>query len=232
MLDLQKYTKLCQMKDELDYYELLRDNNSFKFNKSKYLKLKEKYKDLYFNQLDIPKNDMSVNLKDYLKACIEILNYNKKANEPKWQYVYTQLDHRHYESEHFYGYHAYDDYVYQVSLVCGKKEMPVCVVNRELSYTKNEFIKLLSDNIQAPFCLRLDKVDPSLSLQVNKALKMAGVLVWLNAQKKDIEKELSLIQKRIAFYQQERKDKEKQCSDLERQIETLQIKDLTAFKNR
>ena len=56
------------------------------------------------------------------------------------------------EQEHFYGYHTYHDYKYQVELLNGDRAIPVCVVDRELDYANDKLtINLLHDTMLPPF---------------------------------------------------------------------------------
>lgn len=213
MLDLKKYTKMCQLKDEMLY---LRSINSF----AREQKAEEQYEKLK-QELNLNPNEIKLDLKTYIHNCLLVLNRNIKDGEPKWQYRYHQIYHKVTEQEHFYGVHIYNDYQYRVELVRGDEILPVCTVDRKLNYNEDNTIDFCWDKMHAPFSLRLDETCYDVDGDTAKALKLAIFKTIHEQQRNTADKERTLIQQRINELKEQLKEQNKQYRTANREVEKI-----------
>ena len=227
MLNLQKYTKKCQLAEKIKFLEAgfascIKPSASYVTQLEKYRK---QYNQLYIElsgQMNLP-----VNLKDYLHNLIQYLN-SKNPDGEKWFYHYEELMHKVMEQEHFYGFHTYHDYKYQVNLLNGDRVIPVCVVDRELDYANDKLtINLLHDTMCPPFSLRLDETSDEFDEQTCNDLKKIYFKTYLQAKQTEIEKERSLIAKRIKELQKQDREMKQQYEEVGKQLNNLKLDGLT-----
>ena len=194
-------------------------------------KYKAQYKKLY-EELDIKNIPSTIDLKAYISKCLEILNFYAKDPHNRWQYYLEEVDHKTQDVPDFYGDQTYHNYVYQVTFMCGNRELPFCTVNRQLLYSdKMGTIDFLTGAIHAPFNLRLDEDCNEFDKQTISALKLAPFKVLYEQKQNKAQEEMSFIQKRIRELQQQYDDKHeeycnyrKQLSNLDKQEEILNKK--------
>lgn len=236
MLDLKKYTQFCILADKI---ELLNSRISETTNPSstytaELRKYEGKYNKLY-RELS-GKLDSPVNLNSYIHNILEYLNRDITDVNDKWMYKYHELMHKKTESEHFYGYHTYHNYKYQVELVReGAKEIvvPVCTVNRELSYhKKDEKINMLHDHMHAPFSLRLDETTDIFDEQTCKDLKNIYFKTYIQGQQAELDGQMTLIQQEIQRLRNEYQDKNRQYQRFNKQLEKLENDSQTISSNK
>ena len=216
MLDLKKYTRMCQLRDEMLY---LRSINSF----ARAQKAEEQYKKLN-QELNLSPNEGKIDLKTYINNCLLVLNRNIKDGEPKWQYRYHQTYHKVSEQEHFYGVHIYNDYQYRVELVRGDEILPVCTVDRKLNYTEDNTIDIYCDKMHAPFSLRLDENCYDVDEDTAKALKLTIFKTIHEQQRNKADNERTLIQQRIAELQHKLKEQNAKYRTSSKEIEKIDRK--------
>ena len=227
MIDLKKYTKKCQLAEKIEFLQAgldsgVKPSTSYVTQLEKYRK---QYNQLYLElsgQMNLP-----VNLKDYVHNLIQYLN-SKNLDGEKWFYHYEELMHKVMEQEHFYGFHTYHDYKYQVNLLNGDRVIPVCVVDRELDYANDKLtINLLHDTMCPPFSLRLDETSDEFDEQTCNDLKKIYFQTYLQGQQSKIGQERSLIAKRIKELQKQDREMKQQYEEVGKQLNNLKLDGLT-----
>lgn len=231
MIDLQKYTKMCQLREKIMFLQTGIDSGVKP--SASYVTQLEKYRKQY-NQLYIELSgqmNLPVNLKDYVRNLVQYLD-SKNPNGEKWFYHYEELVHKVTEQEHFYGYHTYHDYKYQVELLNGDRAIPVCVVDRELDYANDKLtINLLHDTMLPPFSLRLDETSDEFDEETCKDLKKIYFKTYLQAKQHEMQKEMSLIEKRIKEMQKQDREMKEQYKQVGKQLDDLKLDDLDLIDN-
>ena len=221
MLDLQKYTKMCQLKEKITFLQAgfesgIKPSSSYIIQLEQYRKQYEQLREELSGQINLP-----VNLKDYVHNLIQYLN-NLNPDGEKWYYQYEELMHNVTEQEHFYGFHTYHDYKYQVNLLNGNRIIPVCVVDRELDYANDKLtINLLHDTILAPFSFRLDETSDEFDEKTSKELKKIYLKTYIQGKQAKINSEMNLLQQDIIRLQKQYKDKQDEYWDYNDQLKAL-----------
>ena len=214
------YTKIWQLKDKVKYLESIG-------NYSRALEVEKQAKKM---ESELRKecehlNDLKVNLKAYIRNCLQILNRDViSTNQPRWQYYLEELDHSVVEQEHYYGTHTYHNYKYQVILMQpGKSELPLCTVDRQLTYgDEKEMLNLFCDKLHAPFSLRLDESCCDIDEAKAKALRLAIFKTIYEQQRKVVIEERTLIQQRISELNEKLKEQNKQYKTQDKQVQKFE----------
>lgn len=230
MLDLQKYTKMCQVADHIKALESM-DMDKVPKTYAQMLKRYQTQYDKLKEELFKNKNlGIIINLKAYISKCLEILNRNIADGQPKWQYYFDEVKAHERIIPDFYGDHIYTDYVYQVMFVCGDKEMNFCTLNRKLHYDDRDTINFVFDTIHAPFNLRLDEAFDEFDEETLKQLKLAPFKVAYEQKRNKLTEEMTLIQRRIHELQTQYNDKHDEYLDTIEQLENLDKEEIIKTK--
>ncbi len=225
MLDLKKYTQFCILADKIEFLEMKMSDttNPSASYAAELRKYQGQYNRLYREMSG--KLDLPINLDAYVHNILQYLNKDITNIDEKWMYRYQELMYKKTESEHFYGYHTYHDYKYQVELVRGDVEeivVPVCTVNRELSYhQKDAKINMLHDHMYAPFSLRLDETTNMFDEQTCKDLKNIYFKTYIQGQQAELDGEMTLIQQEIKRLRLQYQDKNRQYQRFNKQLQKL-----------
>lgn len=222
MLDLQKYTKMCQIGDHIKALESMDMDKSPKSYAQMLKKYQLQYGKLKQELFDERDFDSNIDLKLYISECLKILNKNIIEGQPKWQYYLDEVSYNNTVVPDFYGDHIYHHYIYQVVFVCGDKEIPFCTVNRKLNYgDKMGTINFLTEEMHAPFSLRLDNECDEFDSQTIKELKKAPFKVVYKQKLNKEQKDMTLIQQRITELQVQYNDKHSEYLDCLEQLDKL-----------
>lgn len=230
MLDLKKFTKFNQLADKIEMLEAglntgIKPSPAYMLQIEKAQNQYDKLHEELRGQLDLP-----VNLGDYVHNLIQYL----QARDPdggKWYYQYNQLADKTIESEHFYGVHTYHEYKYQVVILNGGKEIPVCEINRELNYAnKKTEINMLYDKMFAPFSLRLDETSDEFDDETCRDLKKIYFKTYIMGKLVDSGQKKSLIRAEIEKLKTQYREEDKNYRKLERQLDNLEFEQINIKK--